>query len=125
MYSPTTKMERVASRVMLTAFVLWQCGAILHLVLDTHVILADGSVADLDRRTGEPIRESNGDNPTDNGCPILNQLTTASAVTSQDVVAMAFDHVVERPVEAKTDIYIVHEDNLFLIAPSHSPPTHS
>jgi len=110
---------------MLAAFVLWQCGAMLHLVLDTHVILADGSVADLDRRTGEPIRESSGADPTDNGCPILNQLTTASAVTSQDVVAIVFEHVLEQRVEAKTDTHVVADDDLFLIAPSNSPPAHS
>ena len=124
-YIRTSRLERVAGRVMLAAFVLWQLGSLAHLVLDTHVILADGSVADLDRRTGEPIRESSGDNPTDNGCPILNQLTTASAMASQDVVAIVFEYIQEQRIEVRADTYVVTEDDLFLIAPSNSPPAHS
>lgn len=124
-FSRVARRNRIAGSVMLAAFVLWQCGAMLHLVFDTHVILPDGCVADLDHRTGEPIRESSGDDPTDNGCPILIQLTAVSAMASQDVVAVVLEDVQEQLVEPKKEIHVVTEDELFLIAPSHSPPTHS
>jgi hypothetical protein len=115
-------MNRVASHVMLAAFVLWQVGAMLHLVLDTHVIMEDGAVADLDRRTGEPIRESEGRSPSDNGCPILNQLTTANTMASQDVITAAIDRTADVLAEARREEFLLNQSDLFQLSPSNSPP---
>jgi hypothetical protein len=119
------RRNRIASRVMLVAFALWQCGAVAHLVLDTHVILPDGSVADLDHRTGEPIRESQGGTPGDNGCPVLNQLTTANTMASQDAVAIVVNHVSQPLADVDRNAVVAGEEDLFRLSPSNSPPAPS
>lgn len=118
-------MNRIASQVMLVAFVLWQGGALLHLVCDTHVILEDGTVADLDHRTGEPIRESERTSPVDNGCPVLNQLTSANTMTSLDVVAFVVDQAGADSAEVQREELVLSESELFRLSPSNSPPTSS
>jgi hypothetical protein len=110
---------------MLSAFVLWQLGSLAHLVLDTHVILEDGAVADLDHRTGEPIRESSSDNPTDNGCPVLNQLISANTMASQDVAGITLDHIGATVAEVQLEELVLSEAELYRISPSNSPPASS
>jgi len=121
----STRTNRIASQVLLAAFALWQVGALVHLTHDTHVILADGSVADVDDHTGERHRESEGCAPRDGCCPVLSQLTTANTMASQDVIAVLVDLAESARAEFRYEDVVPSQIDLFRLSPSNSPPASS
>lgn len=116
------RKRRLAAHVMLAAFLSWQLSAVMHLLLATHVIQPDGSVADIDPESGEPVPERGGPNPLDDGCPYLYQITVSSALTSESVSAVSAVAVVE-PVPLPREVDRVDRgDEIYRLSPSNSPP---
>lgn len=97
-------------------------GALVHLVFVTHVILENGTVAELDPETGVPIPENEDGNPLDEGCPYMAELTAVRTLISADVVAiLVVCEVGSLPqVEPKSEVPALQD--IYRLAPSNSPP---
>ena len=106
---------------MLAVFVVWQVGAILHLVLDTHCVLPDGRIADIDPETGEPIPEGNGPGSS-GGCPVLDKLTTADAQLSDDPATGAIELAALELPYADEQAACSCGRERYRLSPSNSPP---
>ncbi|MFO8071468.1 MAG: hypothetical protein R6V85_06295 [Polyangia bacterium] len=117
------KKRRLAAHVMLAAFLSWQLSAVMHLLLVTHVIQPDGSVADIDPETGESVPEQGGPNPLDDGCPYLYQITVSSALSSESVSAVVSIAVVEHVPLSREARRVDPGEEIYRLSPSNSPPS--
>jgi hypothetical protein len=115
------RRSRNSARVLLLVFVVWQLGAVLHLVLDTHCILPDGRIADIDPDTGEPIPEDNGPGSS-GGCPVLDKMTSATTLTSEFVAVTDFQFVDQIDPVDEAAVPAAGGRELFMLSPSNSPP---
>jgi hypothetical protein len=106
---------------MLAVFVVWQVGAVLHLVLDTHCVLPDGRIADIDPETGEPIPEGNGPGSS-NGCPVLDKLTSATTMVEPGASSVLLLDVALPTPQQEPAAPTVCSRELFRLSPSNSPP---
>jgi len=112
---------RTAAWTMLTAYAVWQVGALLHLVLSVHVVLPDGSIGEIDPASGEPVPERDAD-PFDDGCPVMSQLTAASAeATDTGPIVVSQTEAIAEEVPAEEAPQFVREE-IYLVSPSNSPP---
>ena len=121
---------------LLTVFLLWQVGAVVHLVFVTHTFCPiHRSIEHVDARTGKLLHhehgssQSSGDNgsrDTERGCFVLTAMTRAS-VEAQTLSAIP--RILPAPllfeipsVVSEFTAVLRSERYRFHVAPSHSPP---
>lgn len=110
------------AQLMLAIFSTGIVAAVLHLTFVTHVFLEDGTIAELDPLTGDPIPENQNGNPLDEGCPYLSELTIANTLVSHDVVAIMVVQVVDHMAPQGFTRDAFTPDDVYLLSPSNSPP---
>ena len=113
--------KRIAG-VMLAAFAVWQIGTMVHLVSVVHAICPHGKIVDLDDLPDNPDASDIPSNHDD--CAFLTAFTVARTIIvdgAPDVPAaeMTNDNI------PTMENHVVNDDDLYLLAPSNSPPVAS
>jgi hypothetical protein len=115
---------------MLAVFAAWQLGALVHFATVAHELCPHGQVVDaVDHHHEHDHDHSHDADPSNHGhdghddCRIVASITQARADVGSEAPAAALVvplEVIAAPVE--TDLQFLPTDDLYLTAPSHSPP---
>jgi hypothetical protein len=115
-------LEKTRTRiagVMLAAFTVWQISTLVHLVSVVHAICPHGKIVDINDSSEHP--DSNDRSSDHDDCAFLTAFTVARTIIvdgTPDVLAaqMATDTV------PTIEDHVVIGDDLYMLAPSNSPP---
>ncbi len=113
--------KRIAG-VMLAAFAVWQIGTMIHLISVVHVICPHGKIIDLDDLPDNP--DASDIPPNHDDCAFLTALTVARTIISDGVSDVPAAEMTNDNTPAIED-HFVSDDDLYLLAPSNSPPVTS
>ena len=107
---------------MLAAFAVWQISTLVHLVSVVHAICPHGKIVDIDDLSEHP--DSNDKSTDHDDCSFLTAFTVARTIivdATPDVPAaeMTNDKV------PTMENHVVIGDDLYMLAPSNSPPVAS
>lgn len=113
--------KRIAG-VMLAAFAVWQIGTMIHLVSVVHVVCPHGKIIDLDDLPDNP--DAGDIPPNHDDCAFLTALTVARTIISDGAPDVPAAEMTNDNVPTMEDHVIINGD-LYMFAPSNSPPAAS
>ncbi len=113
--------KRIAG-VMLAAFAVWQIGTMVHLVSVVHVVCPHGKIIDLDDLPDNP--DASDIPPNHDDCAFLTALTVARTIISDGAPDVPAAEMTDDNVPAMED-HVIIDDDLYMLAPSNSPPAAS
>ena len=113
--------KRIAG-VMLVAFAVWQIGTMVHLVSVVHAICPHGKIVDIGDLSDNP--DSKDKSPGHDDCAFLTALTVARTIISDGAPDVPAAEMTNDNVPMMED-HVIIDDDLYMLAPSNSPPAAS
>lgn len=112
------------SQLLIALFVQWQVSTLLHLSLEPHALCPEGGEALHVDREGDPSHEHRREHEgtTHDGCRHLFFLTSANITVDDGPLPIAAADTGQGSPLSQLDAAIAPREELFRLAPSHSPP---
>ena len=113
--------KRIAG-VMLAAFAVWQIGTMVHLVSVVHAICPHGKIIDINDLSEYP--DSSDKSPDHDDCSFLTTFTVARTMIIDGTPDVPASEITDDNIPIMEN-HVVANDELYMLAPSNSPPATS